>query len=533
VEFTKLIKRMCLVGIVILIVASTASAAIVYPTNPPFGARCDGVTDDAPAIQAAIDSLGSTGGTVHLIKCAQPYLLNSYHIGENSVNPYNLLIGSNITLEGDPGAALLQGPRGVDRLYGTIVLTFSKNGNAGCFQETRCTGGFYALRASEANSTQVTLSKTAQTSLFAAGDYVMIYAATSYAPGGGVIPGEPNIVTSVDPSTGALTLQYAMARSFSSPYIVRVTPQATSNVGLKNLVVQGWWPLQLYGVFGAVIQGNAFILDESNRPSAFSSAIIEIASSRQVLFQQNLVLAQSDDNNGLQVPDQSGMNLTFDSDTFYVNALNFGSEYAAHISVQNSHMFVSGSLESPAVVVGGVDAIFSGNDVHGGSSNPNGLPTLLTDYNAGTSFYLPYNGQISVTNNVFDCSTPTLGYCVYTLLPETILTNNQVSVSGSRTIGFMVSAGHAGKTVSQTVSSNQISVVNGEGVFVTAAATDAAVVVGNTIKSSGDDCIAVGNPESGVPDRGSDLIAQNTNSGCTVPISINMKMHPGALFTEP
>ena len=119
-------------SITIVPAGSTSSNVIVYPTDAPYGARCDGITDDGPAIQKAIDSLGSTGGTVHLISCSHPYLLNSYNFGQNGIMAYNLLIGSNVTLEGDTGAELLQGPKGVPThvpdYIGSVVLEFSRYG---------------------------------------------------------------------------------------------------------------------------------------------------------------------------------------------------------------------------------------------------------------------------------------------------------------------------------------------------------------------------------------------------------------------
>ena len=259
----------------------------------------------------------------------------------------------------------------------------------------------------------------------------MVYAATSFPPPG-ILPGEPNIVTSVDSSTGALGLQYPLARSFSSPYIVRGTPQAIWNVGLKNLIVRGFKALQMYGTFGAVIQGNTFIHDESyiQGPSA---GFVELAAVRQVLFQDNVVQANSGSPTGLQLPDQSAMNVTFDGDTFYTNAgLNFGSEFVAHITVQNSHLFISGeAIKNPAVVMGGVDATFSGNDVHATNwTNPSGIPTVFTDYNAGNDVYIPYNGQIVVENNTFDCAATNLLVCVATTLPQTVLTNNRIFAAG-------------------------------------------------------------------------------------------------------
>jgi hypothetical protein len=228
--------------------------------------------------------------------------------------------------------------------------------------------------------------------------------------------------------------------------------------------------------------------------------------------------------------------VTFDGDTFYTNAgMTFGSEYAAHITVQNSHMFISGDgITNAGVAVGGVDMTFSDNDLHATNwTNPAKLAALFSDWDAGGTWYMPYNGNIAVENNTFDCAAPNLSVCVMTLLPQTALTNNQISVSGAHTWGIYALAGN-GATVSQNVVGNQISVPQGYGIVVGAAPTDAAVVQGNTIKSSGGySCIVVSDPASGVPDAGSDVISPNTTSGCQVPVQINMRMHPGALTGQP
>jgi hypothetical protein len=522
---------------ILILAASCLSAATVYPTNAPFGAKCDGISDDAPAIQTAINSLGAAGGTVHLNACAKPYLLNSFYPGINSEISYNLLIGSNVTLEGDPGAELLQGPKGLSLAAnsGTVTLAFSNGDNSGCFQDTaaKCkTSGFIPIQATTAASTAVTLSTPSQTSIFSAGDYVMIYAYTTYPAGGGILPGEPNVITAV--KAGVFTLKYPMARSFSSPYIVRVTPAATWNVGLSGLIVKGWWPIQLYGVFGASIQGNTFTLDETNEAHAH---LPEIASSRGVLFSNDTINATFADVSGLQVPDQSGMNITFSADTFNVNGADFGSEYAAYVSVINSHFFITNNVIAVGVITGGVDAVFVGNDVHGGTASTSGLPVLLTDYSAGGSYYAAFNTNIYVANNIFDCTTPTLAYCIYTVLGQTTLVNNQISVSGPKTIGIMMSAGGSRTAISQTAIGNQVTTVTGPGIYVGSAGTDAATIVGNTVKTGNAMCIEVEDfyltaleTSLGLTsDQGADIIAGNTGTGCTTPVSINMSMHPGAV----
>jgi hypothetical protein len=72
---------------------------VVSVTDPRFGARGDGATDDRNAIQAAIDSLSSAGGTVYfpLIKCAP----TTYLIGTPGVPTPPLKYPSNVTFLGD------------------------------------------------------------------------------------------------------------------------------------------------------------------------------------------------------------------------------------------------------------------------------------------------------------------------------------------------------------------------------------------------------------------------------------------------
>ena len=78
---------------------------------------------------------------------------------------------------------------------------------------------------------------------------------------GDVIPTETSQIVSVDAVTGVLDLKRPLARSFSTPLIAKVTSLATTNVGMKNLIVQGTEPLAVTETFGFTAENNQFLLD--------------------------------------------------------------------------------------------------------------------------------------------------------------------------------------------------------------------------------------------------------------------------------
>ncbi len=77
-----------------------------------YGAVGDGAADDTPAIQRAIHAAekAAGGGTVYFP--ARTYLLNSHYPSSHPWMFYNLIIGSNVTLSGQPGAKTPPGSEG-------------------------------------------------------------------------------------------------------------------------------------------------------------------------------------------------------------------------------------------------------------------------------------------------------------------------------------------------------------------------------------------------------------------------------------
>lgn len=112
-------------------VTDTTSRAInvKYPPSPLVAAACDGVTDDRNAVQACIDYLGVTGGTV-IIPWDAKILINSNHL---VVKP-NVLLKGSMHLPGDP-EPLFTDNANYDELGSAIILnplyTIYLNSNAG------------------------------------------------------------------------------------------------------------------------------------------------------------------------------------------------------------------------------------------------------------------------------------------------------------------------------------------------------------------------------------------------------------------
>src|SRR5216684_3372264 len=186
-----------------------------------FGARGDGVTDDTAAIQNTVNQLEAHGGGILLVP-AGTYLLNSYKPSTHPWYFYNLLVGSNVLIQGEPGATLLQGPRGraplqtgASEVRNSVLVFGSINYAVITFQNPAYNGGFLTLKPAIANTSSVTLATHWQANRFASGDYVAIYSTTM----GDVLLSETSQVASVNLSTGTLNLRNRLARSFDTPSI--------------------------------------------------------------------------------------------------------------------------------------------------------------------------------------------------------------------------------------------------------------------------------------------------------------------------
>ena len=508
-------------GLVIAIASGSGQGAGPH-TNlvsiTAFGAIGDGVHDDTPAIQSAINDLELRGGGTLRVP-AGTYLLNSYSPSPHPWFFYNLRAGSNVMISADPGAIFLQGPNGRSPLVpgatevrNSVLVFGTSNYVITTFQNPDYNGGFYPLQATTANQASVTLASPSNASKFSPGSYVAIYSATA----GDVIPSETSQVISVSGS-GVLNLKYPLARSFSAPSIANVTSLATVNVGVQNLVVQGAEPLAVTEVFGFTATGNTFTTDTSIGGN--NTYGLNMNTVRSFTFTGNLINSVGPSYVDIQLPQRNSQNGTFLNNNFIVSSVGFG-EYGAHWTFSKNNFWLYTDATAPAALpLGGLDVTFNNNYVFGIAT---AVP-LVADY-VGLDFYAQYVGQIKIMDNVVQCQAEGSN-CLILGSSDPVVSNNTITATGNA-VGIKV---QGPIPQSATISGNNISVGASLGIVLNTFETDNSTVSCNHIQGSGPYGLYIASPAA--PNTGVDTITANVISGFASPIYMDPSVHPATLIT--
>lgn len=483
--------------------AETSSAVTVINATG-FGAKGDGVTDDRPAIQAAIDALAAKGGGVLRIPKGT-YLLNSYRPAVHPWGFHNLLAGSRVHIEGEPGTTLLQGekgraplPQGATMVMNSVLVVGTPHYAVVTCQNTKYNGGFRPLLATVADTSQAKLAKAADATHFAAGDYVAIYEKTT----GDVLPSELTRVKAVT-AEGRLTLASPLARSFSTPSIANVTKLITSDVSLKNLRIQGGVPLTIMETYGFSAEGCEILADtnvgQSNAVTTFNCNTM-----RSFRFVRNLIGSVGPGYVGIELPQRNSQDGLFEENTVRAASVGYG-EYGAHWRFLKNHIWLYPRPETAvAVSITGLDVLFSGNDVHCGKlTGGQGWGCVLTDFYAPGD-YAPYVGKVRITDNTIECE-PGAAYGLLLRSRDPVITGNRLRVGGSgAAIRF------DGDYIAASIMNNDITVGTGAGIMLETGSHDACTITHNRIAATkGSVAIHVASPSK----TGKQRIEQNTVSG--------------------
>lgn len=457
--------------------AAPATEATVISVRD-FGATGDGVHDDRPAIQAAIDALAAKGGGVLRIP-GGTYLLDSYCPGAHPWGFHNLLVGSHIHIEGEPGATLLQGengraplPDGATSVGNSVLVVGTALYAVVTCQNPDFNGGFYPLLATVADSSQVQLARPTDAGRFAAGDYVAIYSTTT----GDVLPSELTRITAVS-AEGVLTLASPLARSFATPVIANVTRLITSDVSLKNLTIQGAVPLTVMETYGFSAEDCRFLAD-TNVGGSNIVTLLMCNTMRSFRFVRNEFGSVGPGCVGTELPQRNSQDGLFEENTFRVTSLGFG-EYGAHWRFIRNHMWLYPNPQTAvAISISGLDVLFSENDVHCEKlSGGEGWGSVLTDFYAPGD-YAPYVGRNRVTDNTFDCELAG-AYCIRMQSQDPVVSRNHLRIRGSgagiRLDGFNVAA---------VITDNEITVDSGAGIMVEGGGHDTSTVSRNRITAT-------------------------------------------------
>lgn len=483
-------------------------------------------SDSTKIIQNAVDQVAAAGGgVVHLPKGT--YLLNSYRKSTHPWKFYNLLVPSNVTLKGDPGAVLQQGPSGQAPLperaayvENDVVAVGTLAYQKVTFQSPSFNGGFMNAAPTNAKDTFVTLTDPKLSSRFSAGDFIGVYSRTF----GDVINSEVTQVISVDRASGKLELSFPLARSFSVAHIANVTPLITRHVALENLTIQGSVPLVVTEVFDFTASNCHFVYAGSTEAGRTATGMIANTVRKFSIVDSSFEPSVGSNYAPLELPQRNSQDVLFRNVTFAATQIAFG-EYAAHWILQGNHFWIyPGNNVAVGLVTGGLDVEFGSNDIHGTIVAGSGSGALIADY-AGPTGESSQFGRIIYRANKIECRADG-NNCMRLSTKDPLVTGNSITTTGSAN-GIKVE-GLQGQVA--MIRNNTISVGTSPAIVLNSTMADGSVISDNTLTGTGAYAVYVANSPS--PQLGGHVFSNNRISGFQNAVFLNVTLHPGTVIQK-
>lgn len=491
-------------------------------TSAVFIGDTSGQTDSALPLQQLINQLYSLGGGTIIIPRGD-YQMGSYRTAPGHPWKFtNLLVPSNVSLEGQPGTRLFQTDSGrgiVDvQVVETDVLAV---GNPNTYQWIAFQPQtMYNANPVTENDTFVTATNPADAGNFKMGDLIGIYLYNT----GDVIPSEFCEVINADSSSGRIDLNIQLARSFPTAFINKITNCDTHNVKISNLILEGTVPFAAQECFNVTVEDCHF---RYQKPVGYNVVVGMLCNTVRNFRMSGGSVGPTVDNSYIaatELPQRNSANVTFENVIF--TGSNYSTaEYPIHWRFEGCTFWFRGT-ESYAFLMQGWNMLAINNHFHcTGYNQPGGF--CLGDYVSTQPSQL--FGGIRYLDNAIYCDTQGSGNpAITSYIPGTQIKGNHLQLS-SRTPGLMFHSGHF------LCSGNYLTVSNAwYGIMLESwGGLDGGIVSNNFIRGSGSSSIGIGFPGD-YARPGGYIISNNIFEGFTqgVDKSSLSTCHPGTIVVD-
>ena len=439
-----------------------------------------GRADSAAPLQEAIDQLAAQGGGTIVIPHGN-YAMSTYRPTTHPCKFTNILVPSNVTLEGEGHARLRQAVSGRAPVgnCGWIENSVVGIANPSTFQWIAFQHGpFYNAHPVAANDAMIVTRVPGEAAQFSVGDLIGVYEQTT----GDVIPSEFTEVTSVDPATGRIGLAVHLARNFPTAYLTKVTHWATRNVTLRNLTIQGAVPVEVQEAFNVTLENCDLRYDNTVGGNNIVTGFVINTVRNFTMVGGSVGPVPGGPLIGTELPQRNSADVTFEGVTFTGTSFATG-EFGIHWKVSRCRFWLTNAGASAhGFALQGWNMLAVGNDFHArGYSSPGSA--CVTDF-AGAYEHVQagrlFGGVRFLGNSIYADNLVSGNPAVSSHLPGTQWSGNHIEANAG-TVGAVL---HGDQFV---FSANHLSVawVNWAILAESWAPTDGGVIANNVVNGGG------------------------------------------------